>query len=949
MLVVAGPGAGKTFCLIGRVGHLIARLGFAPARICAVTFTNKAAEEITARLHKSLGAPAEEIKRGTLHALCLELLREHAEAAGLQRGFGVADDAYQRTVVRRLGVPKKRGGSLLLLFGRRRLQDYALTAGDERLYREYAAHLVKRNLLDFDDLLARTAELFRRRPDVARQVAARWDYLLVDEFQDLNNVQYEILQQLAAPHRNFFAVGDDEQSIFSWTGAHPEVLKRFSLDYGIPQPIVLDKNCRCSHQIFETARRLVSGNRRLFDKQLTAERESAHEVCAVVFADEDAEAAWLLEDIRADRTAAGTGWGDYAVLYRYHEAGNHLEGRLLRAGIPCRLARGRAIVEDDVVGYVIAALRVMGDPGDAAAVETFARLVFSPDLMQEIETESVVTGGDVLAAARALARRRPRGDPDARKLWRFVYQVENLTALGQSRHSLPALVEELLSQSVGPYRNVLEEHHDELTDPAEWPDAERLAALLREALAAGRRVWIEPQQGLEFALWRMLTETGFRLVSYFDPAAPPGEGALVLRGVDGGTAGLALTLFKALQLVHAGDLDGGLRSYVTFDLETTDRDPAACEIVEIGAVKVVEGEIVERFHSLVRPGRPVSPAARNVHGYGDDDLRDAPPFADVWPRFRAFVGRHTLLAHNGQRFDLPVLRRLAAGLPGVDNLVCFDTLPLAHSLFQDSAKLVDLAARFGIEPGRAHHALDDAVTLAHVTRALGLPRALRARKAALVNLLDYLGLALALDPGHYVTDEHALLAKLCRPYALGRFSDCLEFYEAERASTGAPSPGVEEVIERLGGQRLREKLAAEPDPEQRYPAALARLRALMDADPGTPLPDAIARLLERVALSTSREAEIDPSRVNLLTLHSTKGLEFSRVYVVGVEDDQLPGWKPLRDGRDDEIQEARRLLYVGMTRARDRLILTRVDQRSGRPAGGSRFLEEMGLTPVRKA
>ena len=127
------------------------------------------------------------------------------------------------------------------------------------------------------------------------------------------------------------------------------------------------------------------------------------------------------------------------------------------------------------------------------------------------------------------------------------------------------------------------------------------------------------------------------------------------------------------------------------------------------------------------------------------------------------------------------------------------------------------------------------------------------------------------------------------------------------------------------------------------------MRGLMDGDPGAgcSVAESLERVLERVALSTSEGAEADPNRVNLLTLHSTKGLEFSRVYVVGVEDDQLPGWKALRDGLDDEVQEARRLLYVGMTRARDRLVLTRVDQRFGRPAGGSRFLEEMGLAPAR--
>ena len=131
MLVVAGPGAGKTFCLIRRVSRLVSVLDFRPARICAVTFTNKAAEEIGARLARTLGDRAEELTRGTLHALCLTILREHAQAAGLRAGFGVADQEYQRIVLGRLGIHAKRRGALLSRFSRRRLQGYRLTAGDE--------------------------------------------------------------------------------------------------------------------------------------------------------------------------------------------------------------------------------------------------------------------------------------------------------------------------------------------------------------------------------------------------------------------------------------------------------------------------------------------------------------------------------------------------------------------------------------------------------------------------------------------------------------------------------------------------------------------------------------------------------------------------------------------------------------------------------------------------
>ena len=953
LLVVAGPGAGKTFCLIARINHLITTLGIAPQRICAVTFTNRAAEEIGVRLTHTLRDRAEAITRGTIHALCLALLREHTEAAGLRKGFGVADELYQKVILGRLHVPLEQRGPLLNRFGRHRVQAYELTADDARLYREYTGWLAQRNMLDFDDLVTHAATLMRTRGDVADAIAARWDYLLVDEFQDVNAVQYDLLKRLAEPHGNFFAVGDDEQSIFTWTGADPYVLVRFGRDYGIERPIVLDRNCRCSRQIFETARRVLAQNPQLFEKQLSAEQESPYEVAAWAFRDEAEEASWLLEDLRSDCAASRLGWGDYAILYRRHKIGEYLEGRLVRAGIPCRLARGRSLVEDDVIKYVIAALRIVRDPNDPVALEAFAQCVLSAHFLQEVMASPPFPlsanaergdAGDFLVAVRALARRRPAQHPDTKKLWRLVYQVENLRALSRSHRALLPLVDEILSQSVGPYRNALEERHDELSDPADNPEAVQLFERLEAAIAAERDIVIEPQGGLEIAVRGMLIAAGLRHVptSTTSRTSPTSIAS-------------PLTLFKALQLLHAKELDTALERYVTFDLETTDKDVEVCGVVEVGAARVVKGEIVERFQSLVQPYRPITPAARAIHGYTDDDVRDARPFAEVWSEFRAFIGEDILIVHNGQQFDIPVLRRLAAGRDGVDSLVFYDTLPLVRSLSRDSAKLEDLALRFGIDAGRAHHALDDAVTLAQVYRELERQRGIRARKAVLLNLLDYLGLALALEPR---TEQQAgspkglpdgrkerdVLFKLAKFYTLGRYGDALAFYEMERERTGAAgTPSVDEVIHRLGGRALMTRLRAEPDPAQRYPAAVARLRALMDGDASATLSDSIDRLLERVALSTSDGIEVAPDRVNLLTLHSTKGLEFSRVYIVGVEDYQVPGYRESTEHRQAEIEEARRLLYVGMTRARERLVLTRVERRFGMDAGGGSFLEEMGL------
>jgi len=950
VLVLAGPGAGKTFCLIERVRQLIDHHHADPARICAVTFTNKAAEEIVARLRREVGPAGELLTRGTLHALCLDILRAHGERLGLRRGFGVADEEYQRLVLRRLGVARKRMGALLTQFGRRRLQEFRLTGGDQDLLDRYLATLRARNVVDFDDLVALTRDLFAQHPDVAAAVAARWDHLLVDEFQDLNPAQYETLLRLAEPHRSFFAVGDDEQSIFSWTGADPDVLRRFREDFGIGGPIVLDQNRRSSRQIFAAARRLVECNPRLFEKRIEAVRDSPFPVAVRRFPDEAAEAAWLIDDVLRDRAAHGLGWGEVAVLYRHHRLGEELEKRFLQSGIPCRLARGRALVDDEVIGQVIASLRVIRDPDDALALEALAERLLPAELLERIRAVGAAAGGgrDLLAVVRRIARDSHASDPDTKKAWRFVFHVENLRALRQSHESLRGLVAELLTQRMGAYKNPLEEHADELTDPAAYPGAAHLA----DRLAAGAAVWIVPHHGLEIALRGMLVRSGLvRVVTYLGPDDRPAPGDLVLGADPQEPAELVVRLFKALQLAHGRGFGELFRECVTFDLETTGNDVATCEVIEIGAALVQDGEVVGRFHSLVRPQeRSVAAGATKVHGYTDTDLAGQPPFAEVWPRFRAFVGDRVLVAHNGQQFDVPVLRRLAAGLDGSDELTCFDTLPLARALFPESARLEHLADRFGVDKGRPHHAEDDALTLARVLRHLVAHKLVRARKAALVNLLDQVGLGLALADDPAPTDERRLLRQLARTYALGRYSDCLEFYGAERARTpAADAPTEEEVIARLGGRALLERLRADRTAAERYPSAVARLEALVAAsgpDAGDGLDAGIQRLLERVALSSSEGVEADPNRVNLLTLHSTKGLEFSRVYVVGVEDYELPGYWATKEARRQEIEEGRRLLYVGMTRARDRLVLTRAVQRFGKDSGGSAFLGEIGVGVV---
>jgi superfamily I DNA/RNA helicase len=325
----------------------------------------------------------------------------------------------------------------------------------------------------------------------------------------------------------------------------------------------------------------------------------------------------------------------------------------------------------------------------------------------------------------------------------------------------------------------------------------------------------------------------------------------------------------------------------------------------------------------------------------------APYFEEIWPGLRDFCGKDVLVAHNGNQFDFPIIRRMASELvlEGAESFTTYDTLPLARELFEGSAKLEDLAKVLQVDAGQSHRALDDTRTLAHVFLGMNARKVEKARKTALAGSLDFLGLGLALSNPKLLVEEAKLLADHLRVYPLGPYSEALEFYHRERERGDDQSLMTrEDVIDLLGGGELREKLKTQRDAMQRYPVAMSRMRGLLESCNQGTLAEQIDAFLEKATLS-SRPTETEPAkeRVNLLTLHSTKGLEFSRVYVIGTDN---KGFTRDEKKPQVEIEELRRLLYVGMTRTKERLVLTCAETRGGENCGGHQFLDELELTPV---
>src|SRR5512143_4126863 len=332
ILVLAGPGSGKTRVLTQRVAYLISDRGVHPYKILAVTFTNKAAREMQNRVEKLLGAEATQgMMLGTFHSICARLLRRETEALPLQPNFVIFDQDDQervvKSVIRDLNLSEKlyRPASVHASISNAKNEligadDYPITNyRDEvvkRVYAEYQKRLVASNAVDFDDLLLYTAHLLEDNPAIREKYARRFEHVLVDEFQDTNLAQYAIVKHLASAHRNIFVVGDPDQSIYKWRGADWRNVQRFEQDYAEAQVILLEQNYRSRQTILDAAMGVIdkASNRRR--KKLFTERGAGEKVYYYEAPDDYAEASFVVDSI-AQLVAGGEFEpGDCAVMYR---------------------------------------------------------------------------------------------------------------------------------------------------------------------------------------------------------------------------------------------------------------------------------------------------------------------------------------------------------------------------------------------------------------------------------------------------------------------------------------------------------------------------------------------------------------------------------------------------------------------------------------------------------
>jgi DNA helicase-2/ATP-dependent DNA helicase PcrA len=382
LLVVAAAGSGKTRVITRRVANLILRVGIPPWNVVAITFTNKAASEMQQRV-ASMMAPAQAraVTLSTFHSLCARILRHHAGRLGLKPSFSIYDTADQKRAVKQvmadlqISTTNFQPATVLAAISnaKNELHDAEAFAGraDDyfasqvaRVYRAYEALLHKNHALDFDDLLLRTVGLMRGHEDVLTELRQRFQYILIDEYQDTNHAQFILAHALAAEHRNLCATGDPDQSIYSWRGADIRNILEFEEHYPDAKVVNLEQNYRSTKHILAAADTMIRNNRRRKHKSLWTENETGDPVRIVTCLDETREAESVVAWFRQLREQHDLPWSSFAVFYRTNALSRILEEQLLHDGIPYQIARGTAFYDRKEIKNAVAYLRAVANPDD---------------------------------------------------------------------------------------------------------------------------------------------------------------------------------------------------------------------------------------------------------------------------------------------------------------------------------------------------------------------------------------------------------------------------------------------------------------------------------------------------------------------------------------------------------------------------------------------------------
>ncbi len=431
LLIIAGAGSGKTRVITRRVAYLIS-IGIPAYQILAITFTNKAAGEMKQRVAAATGRPARDFGRldqpwptiCTFHSLCLRILRHYHAQIGLPANFTIYDSADQTKLVKdalktlemsATNFPPAQMHSAISDAKNRLItpQQYAAAAGGfyeknvARVYSKYQQMLEANQAVDFDDLLMKTVIAFRDHPQVLAELQERFQYILIDEYQDTNHAQYMLAHALAMKHRNICVVGDPDQSIYAWRGADIRNILEFERDYPDATVVKLEQNYRSTKRILELASGLIAHNTQRKDKRLWTENPEGPPATLALCQDEHDEAYWVAQQLRREREVNNRNWNDMAIFYRINALSRVMEEALRKSGIPYQIARGVEFYNRREIKDVMAYLKVITNPADEVSL---TRIINTPargigaSSVKLMQTRAIANGCTLFEAMRNAAR-----------------------------------------------------------------------------------------------------------------------------------------------------------------------------------------------------------------------------------------------------------------------------------------------------------------------------------------------------------------------------------------------------------------------------------------------------------------------------------------------------------------------------------------------------------------
>jgi DNA helicase-2/ATP-dependent DNA helicase PcrA len=471
ILVLAGPGSGKTRVLTHRIAYLIGELGVRPYQILAVTFTNKAAREMISRLEEMIGTDTRQLTIGTFHAACVRILRREASYLGMGANFVIFDDDDQIRLITRilkdLNLDKA-------VYRPRAVQNVISQAKNDfitvdeyrpptywheaigRVFERYEALKAESNALDFDDLLLKTAELLHHHPEVLERYQQRYRHVLVDEFQDTNRAQYEIIRRLAESHRHVFVVGDEDQSIYSWRGADFRNVLRFRSDFPDAQVYLLEQNYRSTQTILDAAQAIISRNNHRVAKNLWTENERGTRIRVVEAYDEREEAGYVADEIQRLAAREGEPLGEFAVMYRTNAQSRAVEEAFNQRRLRYRLVGGTRFYNRREIKDVLAYLRVIYNPDDEVSLRRIINVPargIGSGTMDRLAAWSARLGLSMGGALLHLVRNGDGRGEEApftgrarRALYDFGVMLDEFTHL-QQEQTLSELLEKLLDRT----------------------------------------------------------------------------------------------------------------------------------------------------------------------------------------------------------------------------------------------------------------------------------------------------------------------------------------------------------------------------------------------------------------------------------------------------------------------------------------------------------------------